>query len=240
MARLANPYSMGRYQEVLPQGGALTVWDPLTAAAGYATNPVQSFNAYGNRQVGNIATQLNPRFQNVYAGARQGLNIPIQPSKVSPLVSPGTRAFKLGRLGGRALPFLPVAANVLEGDLGGAAQSGIGGVIGGVLTGGNPLGIAAGTMLGEPVIGGITRLAGGAVGIDPSNPLSGPDWSLGPLALTPYARNKKQTEKAIKLAKLQLPLYDEIADKDLRRQQSLQSLADAGALIRGIYANNPY
>jgi hypothetical protein len=108
------------------------------------------------------------------------------------------------------------------------------------LIGGPGLGTAIGATLGEPVIKGGINLAGRAIGIDPNNPLSGPDWSLGPLALTPYARTKKQTKKAIELAKLQLPLYDEIADKDLRRQQSLQSLADAGALIRGIYANNPY
>ena len=95
-------------------------------------------------------------------------------------------------------------------------------------------------MQGEPVIGGALKLAGGAIGIDPRNPLSGPDWSLGPLALTPYAKTKKQTKRAVELAKLQMPLYNEIADRQLRRDQSLQSLADAGTIISNVYSSNPY
>jgi hypothetical protein len=161
-------------------------------------------------------------------------------SSIAKVVNPASRAFKYGAIGGRALPWLPVATNVLEGDLGGAAYSGIGGVVGGVLTGGNPLGIAAGTMLGEPIIGGAVKLAGGAVGIDPNNPLSGPDWSLGPLALTPYAKTKKQTKRAVELAKLQMPLYNEIADNQARRDQDLQSLANVGNIISNVYSNNPY
>ena len=186
---------------------------------------------------GNAYRWTQPRGVNAYAGLRQGLNVPMAKLPVGANIA--SKAFRYGKLGGAALPWLPVAGNVLEGDLGGVGASLAGGAIG-TLIGGPGLGTAIGATLGEPVIKGGINLAGRFVGINPNNPLSGPDWSLGPLALTPYARTKKQTKKAVELAKLQMPLYDEIADKDLRRQQSLQALADAGALIRGVYANNPY
>ena len=232
---------MVRRTERIPIGGAIMPYDPIIASLGYMSNPGQSFNAYGNRQFQSLLGAMQPRYQNVYAGVRQGLNMPVsRTANIAKVINPASRSFRYGAIGGRALPWLPVATNVLEGDLGGAAQSGIGGVVGGVLTGGNPLGIAAGTMLGEPIIGGALKLAGGAVGIDSRNPLSGPDWSLGPLALTPYAKTKKQTKRAVELAKLQMPLYNEIADRQSRRDQALQSLADAGSIISNVYSNNPY
>ena len=134
-----------------------------------------------------------------------------------------------GKLLGRATPYMPAIGNVLEGDLVGAGAS-AGGALAGAAIGsvvpviGTGAGAIIGGMLGEPVARGVGKLAGGVVGIDASNPLSGPDWSVGPLALTPYARTKKQVKKAIELQNLHLPLYNKIADQQLKRQMALQSL----------------
>ena len=107
-----------------------------------------------------------------------------------------------------------------------------------------PLGVAGGAWLGSTVGSGLTKgaanLAGGLIGIDPNDPLSGPDWNLGPLALTPYAKTKKRTKRGIELAKMQLPLYNEIADKALNRQLQRDQLAQVGSLITNVYSNNPY
>ncbi len=64
-------------------------------------------------------------------------------------------------------------------------------------------------MVGEPVVRGGMKIAGGLFGIDPSNPLSGPDWSIpipgggtaNDIALTPYAKTKKNLQRAIELEK---------------------------------------
>ena len=131
---------MVRRTERIPTGGSLAVYDPILATMGYMSNPGQAWNAYGNRQFQSLLGGMQPRYQNVYAGLRQGLNMPVsRTSNIAKVINPASRAFKYGAIGGRALPWLPVATNVLEGDLGGAAQTGIGGVIGGDLTGGNPL-----------------------------------------------------------------------------------------------------
>ena len=162
-----------------------------------------------------------------------------------PLIDPLSKGARIGGILGRATPYMPAVGNVLEGDLVGAGLS-AGGAMAGAAIGsvipviGTGAGAKIGGMVGEPLGKGVARLAGGAVGIDPRNPLSGPDWSLGPIALTPYAKTKKQTKRAVELAKLQMPLYNEIADRQSRRDQALQSLADAGSIISNVYSNNPY
>jgi len=151
----------------------------------------------------------------------------------------------VAKMGSRRIPILAGGIQALSGDpIGGIGTAG-GGIIGGMLGAPlGPLGIAAGSYLGSTIGSGLTKgavnLAGGAIGIDPNDPLSGPDWSLGPIALTPYAKTKKRTKRGIELAKMQLPLYNEIADKQARRDQALQSLADAGSIISNVYSNNPY
>ena len=61
---------------------------------------------------------------------------------------------------------------------------GVGAVVGGLV----------GSQVGQGITRGAQRLAGSVVGIDPSDPLSGPDWNLGGIALTPYAKTKKRTK----------------------------------------------
>lgn len=50
----------------------------------------------------------------------------------------------------------------------------------------------------------------------------------------------KRTKRGIELAKMQLPLYNEIADKALNRQLQRDQLAQVGSLITNVYSNNPY
>jgi len=151
----------------------------------------------------------------------------------------------VARMGSRRIPILAGGLQALGGDpIGGIGTAG-GGIIGGMLGAPlGPLGVAGGAYLGSMVGSGLTkgaaRLAGGAIGIDPNDPLSGPDWNLGPLALTPYAKTKKRTKRGIEIAKMQLPLYNEIADRQLERDSALQSLADVGSIISNVYSSNPY
>ena len=149
-------------------------------------------------------------------------------------------------LGGKALPWLPVAGNVLEGDLAGAGLSAggalAGGAIGGILLPGvgAPIGATIGGMLGEPVGKGVVKLAGGLMGIDPNNPLSGPDISIFGKPLSPYAKTKKQQKRAIELAELRMPLYNKIMDKQLAREMQMQQADNISQSIRNVYSTNPY
>ena len=154
-------------------------------------------------------------------------------------------AMNVARMGSRRIPVLAGVLQGLGGDpIGGIGTAG-GGIVGGMLGAPlGPLGVAGGAWLGSTIGSGLTKgaanLAGGVVGIDPNDPLSGPDWNLGPFALTPYAKTKKRTKRGIELAKLQLPLYNEIADKALNRQLQRDQLAQVGSLITNVYSNNPY
>ena len=156
-------------------------------------------------------------------------SLPAGKALINPVTGKLGKAAMAGKLLGRATPYMPAIGNLLEGDLVGAGAS-AGGALAGAAIGsvvpviGPGAGAIIGGMLGEPIAKGVGKLAGGVVGIDASNPLSGPDWSVGPLALTPYARTKKQVKKAIELQNLHLPLYNKIADQQLKRQMALQSL----------------
>ena len=171
--------------------------------------------------------------------------------KAGGLVTPGmlrTGATGVAKLGARRIPVLAGGIQALTGDpVGGVGTAGggiAGGVIGGILTAGNPLGIAAGSMIGSsigsPLAKGVANTVGGVVGIDPNNPLSGPDWSIGPFGLTPYARTKKETKKGIELAKMRMPLYDEIEDKANQRLMQRDMLQQRAQLVSNILSNNPY
>jgi len=157
-------------------------------------------------------------------------------------------AMNVARMGGRRIPLLAGGLQALGGDpVGGIGTAG--GGIAGAMIGqtlipipgvGALVGGVIGSQLGQGIARGTQRLAGGAIGIDPNDPLSGPDWNLGPLALTPYAKTKKRTKRGIEIAKMQLPLYNEIADRQLERDSALQSLADVGSIISNVYSSNPY
>tara|TARA_R100000655_G_scaffold20403_2_gene42081 strand:+ start:1595 stop:2491 length:897 start_codon:yes stop_codon:yes gene_type:complete len=149
-------------------------------------------------------------------------------------------------LGGKALPWLPVAGNVLEGDLVGTASSVGGGLIGGALTLGNPWGIAAGAALGEPIVRGGINLAAGIAGMDPNDPLSGPDWRIpwpggkdpdgrdNDIAITPYARYLKREGREFDAVRRQYerlaPIREELRQADLSRQMQVAAMGQMGQM----------
>tara|TARA_B100000131_G_C18102315_1_gene606492 strand:+ start:1013 stop:1777 length:765 start_codon:yes stop_codon:yes gene_type:complete len=165
-------------------------------------------NEIPTQYVQNTQTFLNNNvkpgvFLENYLGP-QGLNV-----RAKPALTTAGKTARFGRILGRATPYMPAIGNVLEGDPLGAASSAGGVVLGTALTAGNPIGGIIGGMVGEPVVRGGMRLAGGLMGIDPSNPLSGPDWSIpipggktaNDIPLTPYAKTKKSLQRAIELEK---------------------------------------
>ena len=149
-------------------------------------------------------------------------------------------------LGGKALPWLPVAGNVLEGDLVGTASSVGGGLIGGALTLGNPWGIAAGAALGEPIVRGGINLAAGLAGMDPNDPLSGPDWRIpipggkdpdgrdNDIAITPYAKYLKREGREFDAVRRQYerlaPIREELRQADLSRQMQVAAMGQMGQM----------
>ena len=146
----------------------------------------------------------------------------------------GKGAMGIAKMGSRRLPILAGGIQALSGDVAGGAGTDIGGVLGGALgVPLGPVGVLAGSWLGSSIGSGLGQKI---TGFDPNNPLAGPDWNLGPIALTPYAKTKKDLKKQMKLAEMQLPLYNKIADKNLERQLVSQTLATTGQLL----ANNPY
>ena len=154
----------------------------------------------------------------------------------------------VARVGSRRIPVLAGGIQALSGDpIGGVGTAGggiAGGVIGGILTAGNPLGIAAGSMIGSsigsPLAKGVANTVGGVVGINPNAPLSGPDWNIGPFAVTPYAKTKKRTRRGIELARMQMPLYDEIENKANERLMQRDMLQQRAQLVSNILTSSPY
>ena len=145
-----------------------------------------------------------------------------------------TGAMGVAKMGSRRLPVLAGVMQAAGGDFAGGAGTAAGGIIGGALGAPlGPVGVLAGSWLGSSIGSGLGQKI---TGLDPNNPLSGPDWNLGPIALTPYARTKKDLKKQMKLAEMQLPLYNKIANQDLERQLVSQTLATTGQML----SNNPY
>tara|TARA_R100001443_G_scaffold45191_1_gene58179 strand:+ start:103 stop:732 length:630 start_codon:yes stop_codon:yes gene_type:complete len=147
-------------------------------------------------------------------------------------------AMSVAKMGSRRLPLLAGGIQALSGDVAGGVGTAGGGIVGGMLGAPlGPVGVLAGSWLGSSIGSG---LAQGITGLDPSNPLAGPDWNLGPIALTPYARTKKDLKKQLKLAEMQLPLYNKIANKELERKMQRDALQQTSQMVSNIYSTNPY
>ena len=151
-------------------------------------------------------------------------------------------------MGSRRIPLIAGGIQALSGDpVGGLGTAG-GGVAGAMIGQalipipgvGAVVGSVIGSQLGQGIARGTQRLAGGLVGIDPSDPLSGPDWNVGGIALTPYAKTKKRTKRGLEIARMQLPLYNEIANKELERKMKRDSLQQTSQMVSSILSNNPY
>ena len=187
--------------------------------------------AKGDRYVSRGLYSLFPQTASKATGLATGL----QPVSQAALRS---GAMNVARMGSRRLPILAGGIQALSGDVAGGVGTAGGGIVGGMLGAAlGPVGVLAGSWLGSSIG---SKLAQGVTGLDPNNPLAGPDWNLGPIALTPYARTKKDLKKQLKLAKMQLPLYNEIANKDLERKMQRDSLQQTSQMVSNILSNNPY
>tara|TARA_R100000655_G_scaffold55103_1_gene93138 strand:- start:671 stop:1528 length:858 start_codon:yes stop_codon:yes gene_type:complete len=129
-----------------------------------------------------------------------------------------------GRFAGRRVPLIGAGLDLAAGDPLGATGTLAGGAIGGALTLGSPLGIAVGSMVGGPILKGGRQILSPIFG-DPSDPLSGRDWSIGGMPITPYAKTKRNMEKQAKLyADIQLPLMEQINNAQLEREMKMAKL----------------
>ena len=136
-----------------------------------------------------------------------------------------------GRWAGRRVPFLGAALDLAAGDPLAATGTLAGGAIGGALTLGSPVGIAVGSMLGAPILKGGRQLLSPIFG-DPSDPLSGRDWSIGGMPITPYAKTKRSMEKQAKLyTDIQLPLMEQINNAQFEREMRMARLGMAQNLM---------
>lgn len=169
---------------------------------------VQQFaQGFGQSPTGQAATKFASKF--AIPGGGKGL------------------ALASGKFAGSALPYFPVATNLLEGDVKGAAYSGVGGFLGGVLTGGNPLGIAGGAMLGEPILGGVEKGVGALIGVgDPSDPLSGREGlKLFGKPISQIEKTKRRMERSNMLREEYImPMMEEIQNNQHKRTMEMASL----------------
>ena len=154
-------------------------------------------------------------------------------------------AMGVARMGTRRLPLLAGGLQALGGDpIGGVGTAG-GGFDGAALGAKlgmpfGPIGVAAGGLIGGAVGGGLGQgLTRTVTGIDVNNPLTGPDISLGPIPLTPYAKTKKGVERAAELEALRmkelLPIMEKARQQQFQRDLIGTQVQMAGQLLGNIY-----
>ena len=154
-------------------------------------------------------------------------------------------AMGVARMGTRRLPLLAGGLQALGGDpIGGVGTAG-GGFAGAALGAKlgmpfGPVGIAAGGLIGGALGGGLGQgLTRTVTGIDVNNPLTGPDISLGPIPLTPYAKTKKGVERAAELEALRmkelLPIMEKARQQQFQRDLIGTQVQMAGQLLGNIY-----
>tara|TARA_B100000287_G_scaffold434993_1_gene501313 strand:- start:2615 stop:3631 length:1017 start_codon:yes stop_codon:yes gene_type:complete len=154
-----------------------------------------------------------------------------------------------GKIAGRWLGYrIPVAGAALDlaaGDPLGAAGTAIGGTIGAFA--GGPVGATVGSMIGGPVLKGGRQILSPIFG-DPNDPLSGRDWSIGGVPITPYAKTKRSMEKRAKLfADIQLPLMEKINNAQFQREMRMARLgmlqnmmSSTNSLMSTAYSTSSY
>ena len=126
-----------------------------------------------------------------------------------------------GKWAARRVPFLGAGLDLAAGDPLGAAGTLAGGAIGSFA---GPVGTVVGSMIGGTVLKGGRQLLSPIFG-DPSDPLSGRDWSIGGMPITPYAKTKRSMEKQAKLyADIQLPLMEQINNAQFEREMKMAKL----------------
>ena len=154
-------------------------------------------------------------------------------------------AMGVARMGTRRLPLAAGILQTLGGDpIGGVGTAG-GGFAGAALGAKlgmpfGPVGVAAGGLIGGTLGGGLGQgLTRAVTGIDVNNPLTGPDISLGPIPLTPYAKTKKGVKRAAELEALRmkelLPIMEKARQQQFQRDLIGTQVQMAGQLLGNIY-----
>ena len=154
-------------------------------------------------------------------------------------------AMGVSTLGARRFPLVAGGLQFLGGDpIGGIGTAG-GGFAGAKLgaklgMAGGPPGMLAGALIGGAIGGGVGQgLTRSVTGIDVNNPLTGPDISLGPIPLTPYAKTKKGVKRAAELEALRLkeilPIMEKARQQQFQRDLIGSQMQMAGQLLGNIY-----
>ena len=183
------------------------------------------------------------RYSGAPAVGYRSLNVPPSSALSNAAIAKGAQGVAM--MGTRRFPLVMGGMQALSGDpIGGVgtAAGGFGGAIAGAKAGsifgpkGAIIGGLIGGSLGSNVGQGLTRAV---TGIDVNNPLTGPDISLGPIPLTPYAKTKKTVERAAELEKLRLkellPIMEEARQKQFQRDLVTGQMQMAGSLLGNIY-----
>ena len=158
-------------------------------------------------------------------------------------------ATKVAGMGGRRFPLLAGGLQFLGGDPVGGVGRAAGGFAGASILGklgmatGNPL-IAGGLALAGGIFGGdigqgITR---SATGIDISDPLSGPNFSIpipgggieNDIPLTPYAKTLKSRERSRKERIKDMESMKPYLEQEFQRRMLMQQQAITGNIIQSV------
>ena len=146
-----------------------------------------------------------------------------------PLVSGGLQALSGDPIGGIGT----AGGGFLGAKLGAKAGIPLAGVTGGLSI---PIGAVLGGLIGGGIGQSTTR---GLAGIDVNNPLTGPDFSIGGIPLTQYAKTKKSLERATELEKERYkqlaPLYEQARNNQMARDMIGSQMGLASTMLGSVY-----
>ena len=187
--------------------------------------------------------QTAARYSGVPAVGYRSLNVPPSSALSNAAIAKGAQGIAM--MGTRRLPLVAGGLQALGGDpVGGVgtAAGGFGGALAGAKAGAffGPKGALIGGLIGGTVGGNIGQgLTRAVTGIDVNNPLTGPDISLGPIPLTPYAKTKKGVQRAAELEAMRykelLPIMEKARQQQFQRDLIGSQMQMAGQLLGNIY-----
>jgi hypothetical protein len=144
--------------------------------------------------------------------------------------------------GMKRIPLAYGAYQVLSGDPAGGAGTATGGLIGQALLRKAPAPVRLAGMVFGGMLGG--SAARNMLGMDPNDPFLGADWSIGPLALTPYAKTKQRAERMREMKKADMEMAQEFSRKQMAMQLVNQLIANqqqiSGDLAAQMIRSSPF
>ena len=187
--------------------------------------------------------QTAARYSGVPAVGYRSLNVPPSSALSNAAIAKGAQGVAM--MGTRRFPLVMGGMQALSGDpIGGVgtAAGGYGGAIAGAKLGSflGPKGMIVGGLVGGALGSNIGQsLTRSVTGIDVNNPLTGPDISLGPIPLTPYAKTKKGVKRAAELEAMRykelLPIMEKARQQQFQRDLIGSQMQMAGQLLGNIY-----